>query len=356
MADGGAAAETVAVENREWYIAGYAPNGLPNSNHLKLRTVNFSLTDNSIPDGNVAIIILYISIDPYLRTQFSGLGDGLSLPQVPINQVIRANAIGKVIRSQNTNFSEGDIVTTYMFPVAEFCVMPINWLQKINPTIGITLPDYLSCLGVPGLTAWVGIEKIGKVKEGSNVYISAAAGGVGIIAGQLAKLKGCRVVGSVGSDEKVKLLKEESGYDDAFNYRVETDYEAALNKYFPDGIDFYFDNVGGKMLEAVLNHVNQGARISLCGMISEYNKVWTERRGVRNLLNVVGKEVTMQGFMVGSYVNYFEDFRKEMEVYLKEGKVKSKHKIYDGIERFLESLTSLFSSSNVGKVIIQVTP
>nr|XP_033512180.1 2-alkenal reductase (NADP(+)-dependent)-like isoform X2 [Nicotiana tomentosiformis] len=337
MADGGAAAETVAVENREWYIAGYAPNGLPNSNHLKLRTVNFSLTDNSIPDGNVAIIILYISIDPYLRTQFSGLGDGLSLPQVPINQVIRANAIGKVIRSQNTNFSEGDIVTTYMFPVAEFCVMPINWLQKINPTIGITLPDYLSCLGVPGLTAWVGIEKIGKVKEGSNVYISAAAGGVGIIAGQLAKLKGCRVVGSVGSDEKVKLLKEESGY-------------------FPDGIDFYFDNVGGKMLEAVLNHVNQGARISLCGMISEYNKVWTERRGVRNLLNVVGKEVTMQGFMVGSYVNYFEDFRKEMEVYLKEGKVKSKHKIYDGIERFLESLTSLFSSSNVGKVIIQVTP
>ncbi|XP_070006225.1 2-alkenal reductase (NADP(+)-dependent)-like isoform X2 [Nicotiana tabacum] len=339
MAVGGAeaAAETAVVENKEWYIARYAPKGIPNSDQIKLRTLSFSLAENSIPNGNVAVQILYISIDPYLRTQLSGLYDGLSLPQLSLGQVIRANAIGKVIRSKDTNFSEGDIVTTYMFPVAEFCVMPISWLQKINPTIGITLPDYLSCLGVPGLTAWVGIEKIGKVKEGSNVYISAAAGGVGIIAGQLAKLKGCRVVGSVGSDEKVKLLKEEYGY-------------------FPDGIDFYFDNVGGKMLEAVLNHVNQGACISLCGMISEYNKVWTEREGVRNLLNVVGKEVTMQGFMVGSYVNYFEDFRKEMEVYLKEGKVKCKHKIYNGIESFLESLTSLFSSSNVGKVILQVTP
>ncbi|XP_070035993.1 (+)-pulegone reductase-like [Nicotiana tomentosiformis] len=155
---------------------------------------------------------------------------------------------------------------------------------------------------------------------------------------------------------KVKLLKEECGYDDAFNYRVETDYDAALTKYFPNGIDVYFDNVGGKMLEAVLNHVNHGARIALCGMISEYNKVWTEREGVRNLLNMVGKEVMMKGFMVGSYYNHFEEFIKEMEVYLKVGKIKSKHKIYNGIESFLESLASLFSSSNVGKVILQVTP
>ncbi|KAK4713953.1 hypothetical protein R3W88_019860 [Solanum pinnatisectum] len=203
---------------------------------------------------------------------------------------------------------------------------------------------------MPGITAWVGIEKIGNAKEGSNVFISAAAGGVGIIAGQLAKVKGCRTVGSVGSDDKVKLLKKECGYDEAFNYRIETDYDAALTKYFPNGIDVYFDNVGGKMLEAVLNH---GARIALCGMISEYNKVWTER-GVRNLLNMVGKEVMMKGFMVGSYYNHFEEFIKEMEVHLKEGKTKSKHKIYNGIESFLESLASLFTSSNVGKVILQV--
>nr|XP_033512061.1 2-alkenal reductase (NADP(+)-dependent)-like [Nicotiana tomentosiformis] len=223
-------------------------------------------------------------------------------------EVIRALGMGKVIQSKDIKFSEGDIVLSRICPVSEFGVMPSNLIQKITAAIGIALPDYLSCLGMPGITAWV------------------------------------------------KLLKEECGYDDAFNYRVETDYDAALTKYFPNGIDVYFDNVGGKMLEAVLNHVNHGARIALCGMISEYNKVWTEREGVRNLLNMVGKEVMMKGFMVGSYYNHFEEFIKEMEVYLKEGKIKSKHKIYNGIESFLESLASLFSSSNVGKVILQVTP
>ncbi|XP_016501650.2 2-alkenal reductase (NADP(+)-dependent)-like [Nicotiana tabacum] len=354
MATGGVA--SVEVENREWYVASYAPTGIPNSEHLKQRTVSLSLREDSIPDGHVTFQVLYVSIDPYVRTQLSGLDDGLSLPQIPLGQVIRALGMGKVIQSKDTKFSEGDIVLSRICPVSEFGVMPSNLLQKITPAIGIALPDYLSCLGMPGITAWVGIEKIGNAKAGSNVYISAAAGGVGIIAGQLAKVKGCRVVGSVGSDDKVKLLKEECGYDDAFNYRVETDYDAALTKYFPNGIDVYFDNVGGKMLEAVLNHVNHGARIALCGMISEYNKVWTEREGVRNLLNMVGKEVMMKGFMVGSYYNHFEEFIKEMEVYLKEGKIKSKHKIYNGIESFLESLASLFSSSNVGKVILQVTP
>ncbi|MCD7456290.1 hypothetical protein HAX54_031167 [Datura stramonium] len=346
----------VEVENREWYLANYAPAGVPNSEHLKLRTVSLSLRADSIPDGHVAFQILYVSIDPYVRTQLSGLDDGLSLPQIPVGQVIRALGMGKVIRSKDEKFSGGEIVISHICPVAEFGVMPSNLLQKVNPADGIALPDYLSCLGMPGITAWVGIEKIGNAKEGSNVYITAAAGGVGIVAGQLAKVKGCRVVGSVGSHDKVKLLKEEFGYDEAFNYRVETDYDAALTKYFPDGIDVYFDNVGGKMLEAVLNHANHGARIALCGMISEYNKVWTEREGVRNLLNMVGKEVMMKGFMVGSYYNQFEEFVKEMEVHLKEGKIKSKHKIYNGIGSFLESLASLFTSSNVGKVILQVTP
>ncbi|KAM3301305.1 (+)-pulegone reductase-like [Capsicum chacoense] len=148
---------------------------------------------------------------------------------------------------------------------------------------------------------------------------------------------------------------------DSRNYNVDFLFivEAAVEKriHFPDGIDVYFDNVGGKMLEAVLNnYANYGARIALCGMISEYNKVWTERGGVRNLLNMVGKEVMTKGFMVGSYYNHFEEFIKKMEDHLKEGKIKSKHKIYKSVDSFLESLACLFSSSNVGKVILQVTP
>ncbi|GLT73357.1 hypothetical protein SLA2020_452230 [Shorea laevis] len=284
---GGAGNEEKAlVESREWYLAAYAPEGVPTSDHLKLRTVPLSLAVDSIPDGHVVVQNLLISVDPYQRTRLTGLQDGLYFPQFKLNEVVTAFTVGRV-----------------------------------DPTSGVPLPDVLSSLGVPGFAAWVGIEVLGDPKPGSNVFISAAAGAVGMYAGQLAKLKGCRVIGSTGSDEKVKLIKEEFGYDDAFNYKKETDLDAALSKYFPDGIDVYFDNVGGEMLEAVLNHVNKQARIPVCGMISQYKKIWTEREG-----------------------------------YIKEGKISSKFKMYHGIESYLESLGSLFTSSNVGKVIIEVNP
>uniref|UniRef100_A0A803LTU5 Alcohol dehydrogenase-like C-terminal domain-containing protein n=1 Tax=Chenopodium quinoa TaxID=63459 RepID=A0A803LTU5_CHEQI len=271
--------EMEVVQSKEWYMAAYARDGLPSSDHLKLRTVSISLAVDSIPENHVAIQILWISVDPYLRSRMTG---------------------------------------------------------------------------IPGFAAWVGIQVIGKPKAGENVFISAAAGGVGMIAGRLAKIKGCRVIGSTGSDDKVRLLKEEFGFDDAFNYKKETDVDAALSKYFPNGIDIYFENVGGKTLEAVLNHVNTYARIPLCGMISQYNKVWTEREGVRNLLNMVGKEVHMQGFMLRSYFHRFGEFATEMGGYLKEQKLSSKLKINKGIESFLDSMASLFTSSNSGKVVIQV--
>ncbi|GJW68079.1 NADP(+)-dependent 2-alkenal reductase-like protein [Tanacetum coccineum] len=208
--------------------------------------------------------------------------------------------------------------------------------------------------GLPGFTAWIGIEVIGNPAPGSNVFISAAAGGVGTFAGQFAKLKGCRVVGSTGSDEKVQILRDEFGYDEAFNYNKESDFDAALAKYFPNGIDLYLDNVGGKMLEAVLNHVNKGSRIVITGMMSQYNTIPAEREGVNSLLNMVGKEVKMEGFLCGSYLNRFGEFVTQMETYMKEEKIKSKHKIYQGIESFLDSFASVFSSSNMGKVIVQV--
>ncbi|KAJ6826549.1 polygalacturonase-like [Iris pallida] len=175
-----------------------------------------------------------------------------------------------------------------------------------------------------------------------------------MFAGQLAKLKGCRVWEVQETDEKVNLLKDELNFDDAFNYNKETDFDVALSKYFPDGIDVYFENVGGEMLEAVLNHVNKRARIPLCGMISQYNQVWTERQGIRNLLNMVGKDVKMEGFMIGSHIHHFGDFAEDIEGYIREGKLVSKFKMNNGIESFLPSLVSLFSSSNVGKVIIEV--
>ncbi|KAG2371600.1 hypothetical protein LR48_Vigan05g161000 [Vigna angularis] len=343
------------VESKEWYLAAYSPEGVPTSDNLKLRTVTLSLASHSIPDHHVSLQILFISVDPYLRTRLTGTLDGLFIPQYQPNQVITAYAVGKVVGSKDSKYREGDLVLAPSAPVAEYCIVPSSSiLRKIDSASGISLPDYLSALGVPGFAAWVGIVVLGDPKPGSNVFISAASGAVGMSAGQLAKIRGCRVIGSTGSDDKVKLIKEEFGYDDGFNYNKESDYDAALSKYFPNGIDVYLDNVGGKMLESVLNHVNKHARIALCGMISQYNKVWTEREGVRNLLNMVGKQVRMEGFMLESYWNRFGDFAKDMEGYIKEGKVTSKNKINVGIESFLDSLASLFTSSNIGKVVVQL--
>ncbi|KAL2331840.1 hypothetical protein Fmac_019421 [Flemingia macrophylla] len=342
------------VESREWYLASYSPEGVPNSDNLKLRTLTLSLDSHSIPEGHVSLQILFVSVDPYLRTRLTGTLDGLYIHQYHLNQVITAYAIGKVVGSRDDKYTEGDLVLLSA-PVAEYCIITSSIiLRKIHTDTRISLPDYLSALGIPGFAAWVGIMVLGEAKAGSNVFISAASGAVGMTAAQLAKIRGCRVIGSTGSDQKVKFIKEELGYDDGFNYNKESDLDAALSKYFPDGIDVYLDNVGGKMLEAVLNHVNKYARIPLCGMISQYNKVWTEREGVRNLLNMVGKEVRMEGFMLESYWHRYGDFATEMEGYMKEGKITSKNKINVGIESFLDSLASLFSSSNIGKVVVQV--
>uniref|UniRef100_A0A0D6QZ62 Alcohol dehydrogenase-like C-terminal domain-containing protein n=1 Tax=Araucaria cunninghamii TaxID=56994 RepID=A0A0D6QZ62_ARACU len=206
------------------------------------------------------------------------------------------------------------------------------------------------------MTAWTGLILIGDPKPGEEVFVSAASGGVGLLVGQLAKIKGCRVVGSVGSDHKVQMLKEEFGFDDAFNYKSETDWDAALSKYFPRGIDIYFENVGGRMLEAVLNHINVNARIPVCGMISQYNQNWKQRYGVRNLLNLVGKCGKMQGFMVGRYLHRMQEFTEEMGGYMKEGKIKYKEDVMQGLESYAEAFNSLFRGGNTGKVLIQVSP
>ncbi|KAM5580631.1 2-alkenal reductase (NADP(+)-dependent) [Rosa sericea] len=341
------------IESREWYMAAYAPEGIPTSDHLKIRCVSLAL--DAIPEQHVVLETLFVSVEPYLRGRMTGLEEGLYFAQFNLTEVVSAFGVGRVIMSKDSDYGEGDIVICPSTSFAEYCVVSSQILRKVEPNAGIPLPEYLGLLGIPGLAAWVGIEVIAEpIKAGSNVFISAAASAVGIYAGQLAKLKGCRVVGSTGTDDKVKLIKEEFGYDDAFNYHKEKDFDAALTRYFPNGIDIYLDNVGGKMLEAVLNHVNKHAKVSLCGMISGYNKLWTEREGVRNLLNLIGKQVKMQGYMVDSYFDRFGVFAKEMESHLKEGKIVSKIKIVHGIENFLESLGSLFTSSNIGKVVIQV--
>ncbi|KAI5054814.1 hypothetical protein GOP47_0029959, partial [Adiantum capillus-veneris] len=195
---------------------------------------------------------------------------------------------------------------------------------------------------MPGHTAWVGLNIIGKLQSGEEMYLSAASGAVGLVTGQLGKIKGCRVVGSAGSDEKVKRLKEVYNYDEAFNYRDERDWVAALRRYLPHGFDVYYENVGGRMLEAALETIRTKGRIVACGMVSQYNKKPHERGGVRNLMNVVGKSLRMEGFLEFEYQETWDTFLEEVSEYVLEGKIKYETDVLgQGVEEFPKALAAL---------------
>ncbi|GKA78458.1 NADP(+)-dependent 2-alkenal reductase-like protein [Tanacetum coccineum] len=282
MGGGAGVAAATMVESKEWYLAAYAPENVPTSEHIKLRTVNVSLEYDSIPDQHVLVQLLMISVDPYLRNVITGRDGDLYLPQihqqdiqhlhVNVTSVLTEFGIARVVRSKNSNFNEGDIVVNGFSLIAEYSVIPSDFLRKIDPTANINLSDYINCLGKmsikrthPGFTALYRDRGDWEPASGFDcVYILRQAGGVERLQGSLPKAYG--VSSFWESNGSVQILKDEFGYDEAFNYRKESDFDAALAKYFPNGIDFYLDNVGGKMLEAVLNHVNKGARIAISGV------------------------------------------------------------------------------------------
>jgi len=209
---------------------------------------------------------------------------------------------------------------------------------------------------MPGQTAYFGLMDIGQPKEGETVFVSAASGAVGQIVGQMAKLSGCYVVGSAGSQEKVQLLKEKFGYDAAFNYKEESELDAALQKYCPKGIDVYFENVGGAMLEAVLENMNSNGRIVACGMISQYNKEGEDRDPVRNLFLIVSKTIKMQGFLSWQYADRLPEFLNKVGAYLKDGKLKYVEDITDGLENAPKAFIGMLKGENVGKATVRIGP
>eukprot|EP01018_Ginkgo_biloba_P009150 Gb_10539 [translate_table: standard] len=342
--------------NKQVVLVSYAEEGSVSGEHLQVRESEFDLESQSLAEGeNVVVESQWVSVDPYLRELFNQSHHGLSLGAFQLEQPIKSLCVSKVVASLNPHFKVGDMVCGF-YQVSHYTIVPAGLgLTKIDTTLAQP-SHYLGILGMPGLTAWVGLVLIGNPKPGEQVFVTAAAGAVGLLVGQLAKIKGCRVVGSTGSDEKVRLLKEEFGFDEAFNYKADTDWDAVLSRYFPKGIDIYFDNVGGRMLEAALNHININARIPLCGMISHYNEEWKQRYGVRNLLNLVGKCAKMQGFLVGEHLNRMKEFTEEMAEYVKEGKIKYREDVREGMESFLDAFNSMFRGGNIGKTLIRLSP
>lgn len=338
-----------AAENKRIIFRGYV-TGYPKAEDMVLTN---STVELKVPEGSPAVLVknLYLSCDPYMRGKMSEPLVKSYTDAFTPGSVIFGYGVAKVVDSGHPDFQSGDLVWG-ITGWEEYSLIPIpKGLIKIKYT-DVPLSYYTGILGMPGLTAYVGFHEICSPKKGETVYVSAASGAVGQLVGQFAKLMGCYVVGSAGSKEKVDLLKNKFGFDDAFNYKEERDLTAALKRCFPNGIDIYFENVGGKMLDAVLLNMRVHGRIAVCGLISQYNL--TQKEGIENLFCVVTKGIRMQGFIEPDHKHLYPQFLELAIQYIREGKLVYVEDIVEGIEKAPSALIGLFEGRNVGKQAVLV--
>jgi NADPH-dependent curcumin reductase CurA len=331
------------VENREIRLAS-RPNGIPTAANFTLARTELE----SLQDQEVLVRNLFMSVDPYMRGH---MNDGKSyVPPFELGKPLEGRAVGEVMESRAKEFKPGDAVTSN-FGWRDYFIASPKVLHGVSRAVQ-PLSVYLGALGMTGMTAWVGL-RVGEVKAGDIIYISGAAGAVGNVAGQLAKLRGCRVIGSAGSMEKVQFLREECGFDIAFDYKVGPIVEQ-LQLEAPDGIDVYFDNVGGETLEAALSALRVHGRIIACGGISGYNAE-EPRPGPSNLFNIITKRLTMKGMIVSDWLDHQAKFEKQVGGYLRAGKLKNKETVVEGLDQAVDAFLGLFQGQNVGKMVVKLT-
>jgi NADPH:quinone reductase len=320
------------------------PKGTPTAATFRTETITLS----EIKTGEVLLKPNYFSVDPYMRGRMNDVKSYAEPFQLdkPINGGVTAT----VLESKSDNFKSGDVVVG-MLPWQEQSVASEKGLQKIDVQIA---PEsyYLGVLGMTGLTAYYGLMHICKPKKGETVVVSGAAGAVGVVVGQIAKIKGCRVIGITGSDEKVQLLKDTFGFDQAINYKTSKDLQKDIAKVCPDGVDVYFDNVGGEISDAVISNINFNARIALCGQISLYNSTEIPV-GPRIQPMLLTRSVLMQGFIVGNFSSSFPEGIKHLSAWVKEGKLKFIETIESGFDNLPTALIGLFKGENTGKMIVK---
>jgi NADPH-dependent curcumin reductase CurA len=299
-------------------------------------------------EGQLLVKVLYISLDPAMRGWMTDTPS--YIPPVGIGEVMRALAAGQVVESRHPDFEVGDHVTGVL-GVQEYALSSGEGLTKVDPEL-MPLPVYLSALGMPGMTAYFGLLDIGRPEPGETVVVSGAAGAVGQVVGQIAKIKGARAVGIAGGAEKCRWVVDDLGFDAAIDYKSE-DVAEALAKHCPDGIDIYFDNVGGEILDAALARLARRARVVICGAISQYNAT-DGIRGPANYLSLLVHHASMTGFVVSDYLDRWAEAGKEMAGWLASGKLKSREDIVEGFETFPDALLKLFRGENTGKLVLAV--
>ena len=330
--------------NRKFTLAA-RPVGYP-------KPSDFDLVTEPIPvpkDGELLVHTNYLSVDPYMRGR---MNDRASYaPNVQIGEVMVGTVVGEVVASKNLDFQVGDIATGGL-GWQEYGVSDGNNLRKVDPTLA-PISTALGILGMPGLTAYFGLLEICNPQAGETVFVSAAAGAVGSLVGQIAKIKGCRAVGSAGSDEKVDYVVDELGFDAAFNYKTTEDYGTQLAELCPDGIDAYFDNVGGAITDAVFPLINVKARISICGQISQYN-LENPEQGPRFLWHLIVKRAKIQGFLVFEFADKHDDGLRQMAEWIQAGKLKYREEITEGFENapaaFIGMLKAISASNYQGQI------
>lgn len=313
------------------------PAGMP-------RPEDFAVAEVSTPDpgdGQVVIQNMLMSVDPYMRPRFNA--------DQALGEALIGGGIGRIVASRSATFKEGDLVR-HGAGMQERFVSDGRGLQVLKPDPALPLSVYMHALGGTGMTAYGGLLEIGRLKDGEQVFVSTAGGAVGSVAAQIAKIKGCYVVGSTGSDEKAAWLRDVAGLDAVINYKTQP-LRSALAEATPKGLDVYFENVGGAHLDAALLRMNVGGRIPVCGMISTYNGGGDP---VSGLFNVIYRRVTLQGFVASDFGHIASQFASDMTKWLKDGRIKYQETILEGFERAPEGLIGLFEGANAGKMLIRV--
>ena len=313
---------------------------------------DFELVKEKMPEvmqGEILLKTKFVSVDPYLRGRMSDADS--YVPPFELNKPINSGIVAEVIESKNDNFKKGDFVSDRL-DWKEYQVSTGEGLQKLDSSIQ-PLSVYLGVVGMTGMTAYMGLTQIGKPKAGETIVVSGAAGAVGSVVGQIGKIMGCRVVGIAGTDEKVELLKSKFGFDAAINYHTTKDMTKAIAEACPNGVDIYFDNVGGPISDAVHRNINQFGRIIVCGAISMYNATELPT-GPRVEGFLIKRSALMQGFIVSDFADKFPEGAKQLGQWLKEGKLFYEETVVEGFDAIPEAFIGLFTGKNKGKMIVKV--
>lgn len=333
------------MKNRQIVLAA-RPDGVPKESDFRLVETNVS----PLTEGQFLARTGYLSVDPYMRGRMSET-ESYADP-VGLGEVMVGGAVGTIVESRHPDYKPGDVVVGY-WGWQEYAISDGQGIERFDESLA-SMSTALGVLGMPGMTAYFGLLDIGRPKAGETVFVSGAAGAVGSVVGQIAKIKGCRAVGSAGSPAKVELLLDELGFDAAFNYKETRAYAEKLQELCPEGVDIYFDNTGGPITDAVFTRLNVHARVVVCGQIDQYNAT-RPPRGPRLLWHLIVKRARAEGFLVFDYAHRYREAQEQLAGWIKAGRIEYRETITDGLENAPRAFIGLFQGENLGKQLVRVS-